>query len=80
MPEKHRRSILKAVSWRVFATATTVIISYIITGNIKFAASIGFIEVIAKIFLYYIHERLWDRFNLWRQSHETVSNAKTLQG
>lgn len=57
--ESHIRSFTKAFSWRVLATLTTMIISYFVTGSIAVALSIGSIEVVAKIFLYYFHERLW---------------------
>ena len=59
MIEKRRRSILKALSWRVTATITTMIISLIITGNLIFAVKIGLTEAVAKMFLYYLHERFW---------------------
>lgn len=57
--ESHLRSILKGVTWRVLGTLDTMIISYLITGNWKFALSIGGIEVISKLVLYYLHERAW---------------------
>jgi len=59
MEERKRRSIAKVVSWRMTATFTTVIISYFITGNHSFALKIGVFEVIAKMFLQYLHERIW---------------------
>lgn len=57
--EQHRRSLMKAISWRILATLTTMIISYFVTGNFIYAISIGSIEVFVKIILYYFHERLW---------------------
>jgi uncharacterized membrane protein len=57
--EKRRRSIAKAFSWRITATITTVIISYIITKQIDTALKIGLIEVFAKMLIFYGHERLW---------------------
>jgi uncharacterized membrane protein len=57
--EAHTRSFLKAISWRVLATLTTMIISFFVTGNLVYAVSIGSIEVVVKIILFYFHERLW---------------------
>jgi len=57
--ESHLRSILKALSWRILATMTTMIIAYIITGTIEIALKIGLIEVFAKMIMYYFHERVW---------------------
>ena len=53
------RSLLKGVTWRVLATLTTVVIAWFITGDVSAALSIGFIEVFAKIAIYYLHERAW---------------------
>jgi len=59
MSETKRRSLTKVISWRITATLATVVISYIITGNTDIAMKIGLIEVIAKIALQYLHERIW---------------------
>jgi uncharacterized membrane protein len=57
--ESHLRSILKALSWRIVATFTTAGIAYGITGEVDTAIMIGGIEFVLKIFIYYIHERIW---------------------
>ena len=66
MSEHHSRSILKAVSWRVTGTLDTIVVSFIVTGKIKLALSIGFVEVFTKIGLYYLHERVWNRISYGR--------------
>jgi uncharacterized membrane protein len=73
MAEKHYRSLLKAVSWRVTGTLDTIIISFLITGQIKLAVSIGFIELFTKICLYYLHERLWNKISFGRMKEEEYS-------
>lgn len=60
MRDKHYRSVIKAVSWRTLGTIDTMLISYFVTGNLVWAISIGSIEVLTKIVLYYFHERAWD--------------------
>lgn len=55
------KSLLKTISWRVVGTIDTITISFIITGEIKSALSIGSIEVVSKMILYYFHERLWSK-------------------
>ncbi len=52
-------SILKTLSWRVVATLATVLIAWIVTGNIASGLKIGGVEVFAKMALYYFHERAW---------------------
>jgi uncharacterized membrane protein len=57
--DKPVKSAIKAVTWRIVGTIDTMIISYIITGQVTVALSIGSIEVFTKMILYYFHERLW---------------------
>ena len=59
MYEKKRRTILRSISWRFTATFTTFVISYFVTGNVDVAFAIGGVELVAKIFIQYVHERLW---------------------
>ena len=64
MKEKAYRSVIKTVSWRVLGTIDTIVISYFITGSLVMAASIGSIEVVTKMILYYFHERAWNKIKL----------------
>ncbi len=57
--ESHLRSLLKGLTWRLVATGTTVLIAYWILDDVKLALEIGAVEVVAKIFVYYLHERAW---------------------
>lgn len=57
--ESHIRSVVKGVTWRMVGTVDTIVLSYIFTGKIKTAVAIGATEVFTKVFLYYMHERLW---------------------
>lgn len=66
MQEKPFRSVVKTISWRTVGTLDTIIISYFITGNLVMAASIGSIEVVTKMILYYFHERAWNKISLGR--------------
>lgn len=59
--ETHRRSILKAISWRTWATMTTAVIVYLFTGELALAMTVGLLEVFAKMALYVLHERFWQR-------------------
>ena len=54
------RSVAKSVSWRILGTLDTILISWIVTGNTSVAFSIGGIELVTKIVLYFFHERLWN--------------------
>ena len=54
-----RRSLAKTVSWRIFASLDTFVVTYLITGQLMWAGSIAGAEVGTKIALYYLHERGW---------------------
>ena len=58
-----KRTIAKTLTWRVTASLTTFIIAWALTGDILIGVSIGSIEAIAKIFLYYFHERIWNNIS-----------------
>jgi uncharacterized membrane protein len=58
-PESHSRSFVKAVSWRVLGSIDTFVISYFVTHQLVFAASIASVETVTKVVLFYAHERVW---------------------
>jgi len=64
MAEKHYRSLLKAVSWRITGSIDTLIITFIVTGKLKWAFTVSGIELFTKVFLYYVHERVWHKIPL----------------
>ena len=58
-----KRTLAKTMTWRVTASLTTFLIAWILTGDLLIGVSIGSIEAIAKIFLYYYHERIWNNIS-----------------
>jgi uncharacterized membrane protein len=59
--ETKRRSLAKALSWRVFATLITMTVAYFVTGEVSFALEIGAVDTLLKVFVYFGHERVWHR-------------------
>jgi uncharacterized membrane protein len=59
MSESHTRSLLKALSWRIFGTVATAIVALVVTGEIMTALTIGAVEFFLKFFIFYAHERIW---------------------
>jgi uncharacterized membrane protein len=59
--DSHWRSVVKAISWRAVGTVDTMVISYLVTGKVKLAVSIGCVELFTKIALFYTHERVWHK-------------------
>ena len=71
--DTHHRSILKALSWRLWATITTTIIVFVLTGKIALALGAAGIEVITKLILYYFHERIWSCVGVGKNKHPLSS-------
>ena len=59
--DSRKKSLIKTMSWRFLATATTFLISWWVTGSWAMGAGIATIEFWAKLVLYYGHERVWAR-------------------
>ena len=57
--DKRYRSFVKGISWRIVGTIDTMIISYFYTRDLLSALQIGMTEVLTKIVLYYVHERIY---------------------
>ena len=76
--DSHARSVVKGVSWRIVGTIDTIILSFIVTGNIGNALKIGFTEVFTKIFLYYLHERIWNTTSFARTPDKKPSHLRSL--
>ena len=53
------RSIVKTLTWRTIATTDTILIAWLLTGDLRVGLGIASIEVVTKMFLYYFHERAW---------------------
>jgi uncharacterized membrane protein len=64
--ESNSRSIVKAVSYRILGSATTGLIFYVLTGKGGLSVGAGALDVVLKIGVYFLHERLWDRIQFGR--------------
>lgn len=54
-----KRSLVKALTFRVLATLVTCLLVYFVTGRISFAVEIGILDFVVKVLVYYLHERAW---------------------
>jgi sulfate adenylyltransferase subunit 1 (EFTu-like GTPase family) len=57
--ETHARSLAKAVSWRATGSIDTFLVAFVITSSPKIAGSVAVTEIVTKILIYYLHERMW---------------------
>ena len=65
--ESNARSIAKAVSYRVLGSLSTALMVYVFSGNMKASIGVGALDVVVKMALYYLHERLWNHITYGRQ-------------
>lgn len=56
-----KRSGVKTATWRVLASLDTFLLALLFTGNVGTAISIGGLEIVTKLVLYFFHERAWSR-------------------
>ena len=57
--ETKYRSVLKSITWRFCATATTFTLVWIFTGKLDMAVMVGGLEALIKMVIYFLHERVW---------------------
>jgi len=69
MKEFHKRTLVKAICWRIIATTSTMLIVYIFTGELTLSLGVGAVEVIVKMAFYYGHERLWNWISWGKLKH-----------
>lgn len=60
-PVARKRSLAKAISWRIIAFSILAIVTYLFTGSLKQTGLIALIYDTVQIALYFLHERLWER-------------------
>lgn len=61
------RSFIKALSYRFFGTIASFGITYAITHKGSLAALAALLDVVIKICIYYVHERVWNRIKWGRK-------------
>ena len=61
--ETKKRHLLKTITWRILGSIDTVVIGWLVSGDLSIGAAIGGAEVLTKMILYFLHEKLWYRFD-----------------
>ena len=70
-----RRHLMKTVSYRVIGTLVTMLMAYVLTGEVVVAALFGGVEVCVKMLLYFLHERVWYKFIKYGVIQERNNNG-----
>ncbi|MBS1518560.1 MAG: DUF2061 domain-containing protein [Bacteroidetes bacterium] len=68
-------SLVKGITWRIIGTLDTIFLAWLFTGNISSALKIGGIELITKLILYYLHERLWNFFHIGKKIESEINGV-----
>ncbi len=68
-----KRHVLKTITWRIIGTIDTMILGWIITGNALTGVKIGGMEVVTKMALYFLHERVWFKINFGLPKRKDVN-------
>jgi len=53
------RHLLKTITWRIIGTLDTMLLGWFVSGDHKVGLTIGSLELLTKMVLYYGHERIW---------------------
>lgn len=61
MSDSHVKSAMKAISWRIWGTLVSWLATYYVTKSIEISTEVSVLEISFKTFLFYMHERFWER-------------------
>ncbi|SDH01865.1 DUF2061 domain-containing protein [Winogradskyella thalassocola] len=54
-----KRHVAKTITWRIIGTLDTLLLSWFISGDFSIGVQMGAYEMVTKMVLYYVHERVW---------------------
>jgi|TARA_R110001592_G_scaffold83628_1_gene247693 uncharacterized membrane protein len=58
-----KRHFIKTITWRIIGTIDTMLIGWFVSGDPLIGLTIGSFEILTKMVLYFIHERVWYKIN-----------------
>ncbi len=78
MAEDHlvKRHLAKTMTWRIVGTIDTMIIGWIVSGELLIGLSLGGTEVITKMILYFLHERAWFKYGYVKDAEGNSGMSK----
>lgn len=65
--ETPARSIAKAISYRVIGSMCTALICFAISGKAALSLGAGAVDMVLKLGLYFLHERIWNYIDYGRE-------------
>jgi uncharacterized membrane protein len=68
------RHLAKTVTWRLVGTVDTILLGWLVSGDATIGLTIGGLEMVTKMVLYYLHERAWFRYGrLGREENDDTT-------
>jgi adenylylsulfate kinase len=64
--ETRARSLAKAFSYRILGSFATGMIFYALSGKAALSLGAGVLDMVVKIGIYFLHERLWTHIQFGR--------------
>jgi adenylyl-sulfate kinase len=74
-----KRNILKTISWRVIGSIDTMLLGWFISGSFHIGAKIGLAELLTKMIIYYLHERIWQKTTFGLPSKKDLAKITKLE-
>lgn len=67
----NKRHAFKTVTWRIVGTLDTMALAWLITGDPLTGLKIGMAEVLTKMLLYFVHEKVWHKSDYGLEKRNT---------
>jgi adenylylsulfate kinase len=64
--DTNSRSLAKAISYRLLGSLATSLIFFVFTGQLTLSLGAGGIDMVVKLGLYFVHERIWNHITFGR--------------
>ena len=81
MIDSHKRSVTKAMSYRILGSLCIMLIVFTFTRKVALGIGVGIFDFLAKITLFYLHERIWAKVKWGKVKHplEELAVKKELE-
>ena len=68
----NKRHLAKTITWRIVGTIDTIIIGFLVSGDLEAGLQIGLAELMTKMLLYYVHERIWFKLRIFKEGTSRI--------
>ena len=72
--------IVKSGTYGVMHICGAITVAYVMTGNLNVALGIGLVEPIVQVFVFALHESLWEQKSFWQSVRGAIKIGKNEKG